>query len=59
MLFEEIMHRAKVLKKKDQCHYYIVFIDFGHEMTAHIDDIFELPDEFKKVNQIIFELLLH
>lgn len=57
--FEEIMHRAKVLKEKDQYHYYILFIDFGNEITAHVDDIFELPDEFKKVNQNIFKFLLH
>lgn len=45
------MHRAKILEKKDQSHCYIVYIDFGNENTVHINDIFELPDEFKKVHK--------
>lgn len=46
------MYRAKILKKVDNNHFYISFIDFGNEETVNSDDIFELPEELKKV--IIF-----
>ncbi|VVC40574.1 Hypothetical protein CINCED_3A001375 [Cinara cedri] len=48
VLYADIMHRAKVLKKKDESHYCVVYIDFGNEDTVTVDEIFELPDEFKK-----------
>lgn len=58
MPFDNIMHRAKILKK-DHVDYCVVFIDFGNEYTVHVDDIYELPDEFKMVNKNIFSLVLH
>lgn len=51
-MFEDEMYRAKILKKVDKNHFYISFIDFGNEETVNANDIFELPEELKKV--IIF-----
>lgn len=48
-IFENAMYRAKILKKVDNNQFYIYFIDFGNEETVYADDIFELPEELKKV----------
>lgn len=55
-MFEDAMYRAKILKKVDKNHFHISFIDFGNEETVNADDIFELPEELKKV--IIFYNML-
>lgn len=47
-MFEDIMYRARVLKKVDQ-DYLISFIDFGNEEIVQDDAIFELPNELKNV----------
>lgn len=57
-MYKHVMYRAKILKKIDEIPFYhIFFIDFGNEVDVHIDDIYELPDELKKVNTSIF--LIH
>lgn len=43
------MYRAKILKIEDEKHYLLSFIDYGNEEVVHVDGIFELPDELKKV----------
>jgi len=48
-MFENAMYRAKILKKVDNNHFYISFIDFGNEETVNADDIYELPEELIKV----------
>lgn len=42
--------RAKILNQVDQNHYCISFIDFGNKEIAHVDTIFELSDNLKKVS---------
>lgn len=48
-MFDGLMSRAKILKKVDNNHFYISFIDFGNNETVDADEIFELPEELKKV----------
>lgn len=48
-LFEGYMYRAKILNQVDQNHYCISFIDFGNNEIVHVDTIFELSDNLKKV----------
>lgn len=39
------------MKKIDQNHYRISFIDFGNVETVHVNEIFELSNELKEVNE--------
>lgn len=55
-IFLDNMYRAKILKKVDHNRFYISFIDFGNDETVYADEIFELPEELKKV--IIFYNLM-
>lgn len=48
------MSRALILDKKDENLFDVLFIDFGNEETMHSNQIFELSDELKKVNIILF-----
>lgn len=48
-MFLNVMYRAKVIKKVDQNHFYISFIDFGNDEIVHADEIFELPEELKQI----------
>jgi len=56
-MFKEVMFRAKILKKVDEHHYHISFIDFGNEEIVHINNIYELSNELKKVSKIILHKL--
>ncbi|KAE9524914.1 hypothetical protein AGLY_014964 [Aphis glycines] len=49
MFSDNMTYRAKVLKKVDYNSFYISFIDFGNEETVHVDDIFDLPEDLKKI----------
>ncbi|XP_029347622.1 uncharacterized protein LOC100166817 isoform X3 [Acyrthosiphon pisum] len=55
-IFENTMYRAKILKKVDKNHFYISFIDFGNEETVNTDDIFELPEELKKIPDLCIKI---
>lgn len=59
MFIDNMMYRAKVLKKVDNNSFYISFIDFGNEETVHIDDIFDLPEDLKTVVLFYNFMLLH
>lgn len=48
-MFEGGMYRAEILKQIDENHFYISFIDFGNDETVNADEIYELPEELKKV----------
>lgn len=48
--YEGEMSRALIFDKKDQDHYCVSFIDFGNKETVHINQIFELSEELRKVN---------
>lgn len=49
-IFEGYMYRAKVVNQVDQNHYCISFIDFGNKEIVHVDTIFELSADLKKVS---------
>jgi len=53
-MFEGGMYRAEILKKADENHIYISFIDFGNDTTVNADEIYELPEELKKVVILFF-----
>ncbi|KAL4141977.1 hypothetical protein QTP88_004511 [Uroleucon formosanum] len=55
-MFEDAMYRAKILKKVDKNHFHISFIDFGNEETVNADDIFELPEELKKIPDLCVKI---
>lgn len=55
--YDGMMSRALILDKKDQDHFFVSFIDFGNEETVHINQIFELSEELKKVNKSILSYL--
>jgi hypothetical protein len=48
-MFDGVLFRAKILKKEDKHLFRISFIDYGNEEIVLDDEIFELPDELKKV----------
>ncbi|XP_022168298.1 uncharacterized protein LOC111032328 isoform X2 [Myzus persicae] len=48
-MFEGGMYRAEILKQIDENHFYISFIDFGNDETVNADEIYELPEELKKI----------
>lgn len=53
--YDDVMSRALILNQKNQDHYCISFIDFGNEENVHVNQIFELSEELKKVNiRILF-----
>lgn len=54
-MFDELLCRAKVLKKVDKGHL-ISFIDFGNEEIVNDNAIFELSEELQKV--LILQLIL-
>lgn len=49
VMFENIMFRAKILKKEGKGSYLISFIDYGNEVIVFDDEIYELADDLKKV----------
>lgn len=59
MFSDNMTYRAKILKKVDNNSFYISFIDFGNEETVHVDDIFDLPEDLKKVVLYYNFMLLH
>ncbi|XP_026818102.1 uncharacterized protein LOC113557019 isoform X2 [Rhopalosiphum maidis] len=55
-IFLDNMYRAKILKKVDHNRFYISFIDFGNDEIVHADEIFELPEELKKIPGLIVKI---
>lgn len=48
------IYRGKILKMVNEKHWHLSLIDFGNESIIHIENIFELSDDLKKVS---FKLL--
>lgn len=53
-ILDDGFYRGKVLKQIDDTNYLIHYIDFGNKDKVSISNIFEIPNEYKVQNVILF-----